>query len=309
MFLTANFNELNSKEVRYFQKQGGSFTAFYHFWRDNLFERVMRLFVWECDPVPQKEIEIRLLLAGHCGIADLVAPAGYEDQSGITAFFGNYFGVGKYFDEKPEYMLRCPIWAGAAKVGRDCAVISNNSLRNPTIEVVEHYAFLLAHTEVTLQRVLISARDAGGVPVATSSRQEESIRTYQRKLYNGEDGVVTDPGAFGVQYAGQSRQTSQSVAEVMETRQKLIKNFYADIGVRASFEKRSNAVVEEVEADTSMLLLNDADMLNSRKEGAEAVNKLFGLNWSVELAPEIRYLDDKEQAEMKEGEDNERETA
>lgn len=289
MFLSANFNDLNNKELRYFQKAGGTFTMFYHFWRDNLFERVMRLFVWVCDPVPQKEIEMRLHISGHCGIADLVAPAGYEDQSGLTAFFGSFHGVGKYFDERPDYTLRCPIWSGSAVIGEDCAVISNNSLRNPTLEVVEHYAYLLAHTEVTLSRAMISARDAGGVPVATSTRQLDSITAYNRKLYNGEDGVVTDMGALGVQYAGTNRQTSQSVAEIMETRQKLIKNFYADIGVRASFEKRSNAVVDEIEADTSMLLLNDADMLKCRQDGAKAVNALFGTNWSVELAPEIKY--------------------
>jgi hypothetical protein len=291
MFLASNYQALQNAEVKFFQKHGGTFTRFYAFWRDNLFERVMRLFVWtDTDPVPPKEIEIRLHLQGHCGVANLkIDDYDSDGQSGLTAFFGNYYGVGKYFDEKPYYMLRCPIWAGGAKVGEECEVISNNSLRNPTIEVVEHYAYLLAHAEVTLGGVLINARDAGGVPVATSTKQLESIKTYQKKLYNGEAGVVTDNGALGVQYAGVSRQTNQNAVDIVEVRQKLLKNFYADIGIRASFDKRSNAVTSEVEADTSMLLLNNSDMLDSRRRGADAVNALFGTNWRVELSPEIQY--------------------
>ena len=38
--------------------------------------------------------------------------------------------------------------------------------------------------------------------------------------------------------------------KVMETREKLIKSFYSDIGVRSAFEKRNNTVMAEVEADT-----------------------------------------------------------
>lgn len=290
MFLTANYTALQNAEIKFFQKEGGTFTRFYAFWKDNLFERLMRLFVWKCEPIPAKEIEMRLHLQGHCGVADLqIRGEDTDGQSGLTAFFGNYYGVGKYFDEKPFYMLRCPIWAGSGKVGSDCEVISNNSLRNPTIEIVEHYAFLLAHTEVTLNSTMINARDAGGVPVATSTKQLESITAYQKKLYNGVSGVVTDNGALGVNYAGVTRQTNQNVVDVVEVRQKLLKNFYADIGIRASFDKRSNAVTSEVEADTSMLLLNNSDMLDCRKLGAQRVNSLFGTNWSVELAPEIQY--------------------
>lgn len=291
MFLTQNYEALTNAEVKFFQKQGGTFTRFYNFWRENLFERVMRLFIWEnTDPVPPKEIEMRLHLQGHCGIADFrIAGLDTDKQNGLTAFFGNYYGVSKYFDEKPFYMLRCPIWAGSARIGEQCETISNNALRNPTIEVVDHYAFMLAHAEVTLSGVLINARDAGGVPVATSTKQLESIKTYQKKLYNGESGVVTDNGALGVNYAGVSRQTNQNAVDIVEVRQKLLKNFYADIGIRASFDKRSNAVVSEVEADTSMLLLNNSDMMDARKRGAKRVNNLYGTSWTVSLSPEIQY--------------------
>ena len=280
--------KFDNKAVKFFQKDGGSFLTFYAYWRENLFERIMRLFVWEnTDPVPAKEIEQRLLINGSCGVFNFKDP-----KSGITeltAMFGNFYGVAKYMDELPYYMMRCPIWSGKTVVGKNSIVISNNSLRNPAIPFVNHYAYLLAHTDVTLARALINCRDAGGVPVATSDKQKADIESYNKKLYNGEDGVVIDFGALGVQYAGADRHTQQNITDIMDVRQRILKNFYADIGVRASFEKRSNATVNEVEADTSMLLLNITDMLESRKKGAEAVNDLFGTNWGVKITPEINY--------------------
>lgn len=287
MFLYENYNEFKKTEIRAFRKDLGTFTAAFQFWKENLFERVMRLFVWSgTDPIPAKEIEIRLILQGHCGISN-VALDGKPAE--LTAFFGNFYGVGKYFDEKPYYMLRCPVWSGEGIVNEDTIVIDNCALRNPILPLIDRYAVLIAHAETTIIDSLVNARDAGGVPVAANEIQKQSIENYYQKLYNGEVGLVRDPAAVGVQYAGADRHTQEKVLDLIETRQKLLKSFYSDIGVRASFEKRSNAVVEEVEADTSMLLLNISDMLDSRKRGAEKVNKLFGTNFSVELAKEIQY--------------------
>lgn len=280
--------KFDNKALKFFQKTGGSFLQFNAYWRENLFERIMRLFVWEnTDPIPAKEIEQRLLIQGHCGIFNFKDPK--TGTTELTAMFGNFNGVAKYMDELPHYMMRCPVWSGNTDVGVNSIVISNNSLRNPALELVNHYAYLLAHTDVTLSRLMISARDAGGVPVATSQKQKDDIEAYQKKLYNGEDGVVVDFGALGVEYAGSDKHTNQNIVDIMDVRQRILKNFYADIGVRASFEKRSNATVNEVEADTSMLLLNITDMIDSRKKGADAVNNMFGTNWSVKIADEINY--------------------
>lgn len=290
MYLADNYEELKALEevtINYFQKDGGTFLSANAYWTENLFERIMRLFVWdipENDILP-KEIEQRLILKGHCGIINFFDGVTEE----LTAMFGSYNGVGKYVDEKPYYMLRCPIWSGNGRVGYDCAVIPNTSLKNPLFPMIQRYAYMLAHTEVSLVKALINLRDSGGVPVANSSKQKADIEQYQQALYNGEDGVIMDFGALGVQFAGTDRHTNQSIVDIMEVRQKLLKNFYADIGIRASFDKKSNTVVNEIEADTTMLLFNIIDMKDARQRGCEYVNNLFDTNWSVEVSPEISY--------------------
>lgn len=282
MFLEDFMDTKEGKEISKLARQSTTYNAGYVYWRDQLFERVMRLFVWEkTGVIKPKEIEQRLLLLGHCGVTIL--------DKELTAMSGSFHGVTKYRDEFTNYIVRCPIYSGERTIDEDIIVINNSALRNPVYPLVHRYATLLAHTEVTLVNALVNARDSGGVPVAATEKQKVSISNYQTRLYNGQYGVVSDLGALGVSYVGSDRKTAQSLGEIMETRTQLLKSFYSDIGVRAAFEKRNNTVEAEVEADSSLLLLNLSDMIACRQEGCDKVNKMFGTNWSVHIAEEIDY--------------------
>lgn len=282
MFLEDFMDGKYGKKISKLAKESSTFNATYNYWRDALFERVMRLFVWEnTGDIKPKEIEQRLILAGHCGITM------FMDK--LTAMFGHFYGVTEYLDEWDSYNVHCPIYSGSRVIGKDIVVIDNNSLRNPTYNLIHHYAILLAHTEVTLINSLINARDSGGVPVVATEKQKQSIVEYQGKVFNGQYGVVTDVGNLGLSYMGADKRTSQDVMAIMEVREKIIKSFYSDIGVRSAFEKRNNTVAAEVEADTSLLLLNLSDMLKCREDGAKRVNDMFGTKWKVHIAEEIDY--------------------
>ncbi|MCQ2369788.1 MAG: hypothetical protein MJ007_04855 [Paludibacteraceae bacterium] len=255
----------------------------------------MRLFVWEnTGEVKPKEIETRLILQGHCGVMP------YKKE--LTAFFGNYNGISKYIDEKPFYMVRCPLYSGNHTVGKDIVVIDNNSLRNPTIDLIHHYAMLLAHNEVTLVDLLVVARDKG-IPVVKTEKQKHSVKNYLGKLFNGQFDVVSDVGMLGVDMLPGTH-SSLSVVECYETRERLLKAFYSDIGVKSAFAKRSNTVEEEVDADNSLLLLNVSDMLKCREDGAKAVNEMFGTNWTVHVAKELKYGTENEPEEVATNESN-----
>lgn len=278
-------------------REGCTYNKGYEYWREQLFERVMRLFIWDTGDmsdsklyVPPKEIEQRLILTGHCGITRL--------NGELTAMYGSFHGVTKYLDEKTNYIVRCPIYTADKTIGKNVIVIDNNSLRNPTYPLVHRYAMLLAHAEVTLIDALVNARDSGGIPVATTEKQKTSITEYQSKVFNGQYGVVTDIGNLGLNYVGADRGTHQDLMTIYEIREKLIKSFYSDIGVRSAFEKRNNTVMAEVEADTSLLLLNLSDMIKKREEACEKINDLFGVNWSVKIADEIDYGTENERIQF-----------
>lgn len=271
-----------------------TYPDFFRYWRDNLFERLMRLFIWDnTGSLEQKEIEERLYLAGHCGIAD------YKGE--LTAFFGSFFGPTKYYDDFTNYTVHCPVYSNTYTIGSDIVVINNNSIKNPSIEHVDHYAYLLAHCEVTMMKQFVEARDSGGVPIAQNEKAKQSLLNYQKSMYNGKISVVSDLAGIGVEYLGADRKTQINISELWEVRKNLLKSFYADIGVRASFDKKSNAVIDEVTADTSMLLYNVSDMLEERKRGADAVNNMFGTSWDVRLSDEIDYNTENQPEDLTEG--------
>lgn len=289
-------NELEKVSEKYITKLSRdecTYGYFYVFWKEHLFERLQKLFIYNGlpDTLPQKEIEVPLYLRGHVGICH------YKNE--LSAFNGSFYGVTKYVDEYTQYNCFCPIDTFTKTINKDIIVIDNTSLRNSIMPLIHHYSCLLAHNDVTLMDALINVRDCGGVPVATNEKQKKSIEEYQTKIYKGQYGVITDIGNQGLNFVGGSRGTGQSLKDIFEVREKLIKSFYQSIGIRGSFEKTNNAVDSEVTSDNALLQLNIHDMLECRKKGVEKVNNLFGTNITVELSPEI-----KNSFEMKGSEDN-----
>ena len=270
-----------------------TYPAYYRFWTNELFQRLTRLFVWKNTyeiqdgkliGVDPKQIESRLILRGFTVITKM-----RENDKELTSFFGSMFGPTKYYNEWKKVNVHCPIYAGTRTIDTDAVIINNTSIRNPSYMYVHHYATLLAHAEVTLVDMMIDARDNGGVPIARTQKQFESIRAYQNKRFIGKYGVVTDIGGLGVDYAGSDRKTSQSILEVLEARNKLIRSFYSDIGIRAAFEKKSNVNSLEIYGNDSLLKFNISDALEQRKLACEKINTLFDKEWDVELPEEIDY--------------------
>ena len=306
------------------QLEACTYPAYYRFWTNELFQRLTRLFVWKNTyeivdgklvGVDPKQIESRLILRGFTVISKIK-----ESDEELTSFFGSMFGPTKYYNEWKKVNVHCPIYAGVRTIDEDAVIINNTSIRNPSYMYVHHYATLLAHAEVTLVDMMVDARDNGGVPIARTQKQFESIRAYQNKRFIGKYGVVTDIGGLGVDYAGSDRKTSQSILEVLEARNKLIRSFYSDIGIRAAFEKKSNVNSLEIDGNDSLLKFNISDALDQRKLACEKINTLFDRNWEVELPEEIDYEKIEEEERLAEearfssrlennegGEDNDRE--
>ena len=50
----------SSINISDYARENSTYSAFYFYWRDELFSRVMRLFKEKTDPIPPKEIEVLL---------------------------------------------------------------------------------------------------------------------------------------------------------------------------------------------------------------------------------------------------------
>lgn len=287
----------NKNFIKKIEKEVVTTTNSFSYWCDTLFEKALRIFEWNGLPFPQKEIEMRLLYDGFCGFVD-------DANCGKMVATGSLSGPTQYFDEFTHFTYAAPTARGGQlRIGKDCVVVDNNALRNSLYPLIERYASLLAHADVTLKCALVNSRAVDTYAVEDNATGE-SVNDYYNKIYEGKNSVIIDDSLVkAISNLSSSRNNSTTVNDALQARNELLKSFYNEIGVRYARDKRERMITDEVNTDQQMLLLNVKDMLKQRKKACEEINRMFGLNVSVELSPEFELIDND--VEIDEGEDNE----
>ena len=256
------------------------------YWSNQLLGRAMRLFVWDTNgTVAQREIESTILLNGS-GFVTM--------DNGVPAiFYGEQCGKPTiYYDQYEDYSIHSPIRSGVLKQNVDGIMIRNNALANSIYPMIQEYAELLTHVDITLKQALVNARE-DSIPVAFTDSAIKSIQEHRNALIEGAYKPISDKTMSSVQFVTVPNQPSGTITELIESRQHLIDDFYSDLGVRTRINKKGNLIESEATIGDSKLLLNLNDMLEQRQDACEAINKLFGLNWSVDLAEELQYNEEE----------------
>lgn len=253
----------------------------FKYWRNKLFEKSCRLFEWENLPFPQKEIETRLLIHGFCGFVD-------DKKKGLMVATGSLSGNTQYYDIFKNFTFASPTANGGTfEIGKKCVVIDNDSLRNGMLDLVDRYALMLAHCEISTKMVLVNMRYKD-VLVADNSQSAESVNAFYRSLIDGKEGSILDKSLFekGVFSAG-ATSNMPDVRTLWETRNDILRSFYQEIGINYTKEKKERQITDELNGDTQLLLLNVDDMLKCRMKACDEINEMFGLNVSVRLVNNI----------------------
>lgn len=269
------------------------------YWSDVLTEKCLNIFTWTGlpDTVPQKEIEISLILLGYCGVVRV--------DGSLWATMGSMSGVTPYPDEFKRYIYATPLFSGVRSIDTlsgdgnsidNVGIISNNYSRLPTYGLISRYAYLLAHADLTYQAILINCR-ATGILAAKNQQQADSINTWYNKLVDGDtmaivddDGLKTVLDSQGLRNIANQYPSSTTLTEVFRAHDSLLRSFYNDIGLPMSKDKREREIEAETTQDNARMLFNVNDMLKLRKDGCAMVNRLFDVNWSVDLSAEYEQI-------------------
>lgn len=260
------------KNIATYKNGKAQFNNSFKYWRNTLFEQVNKLFTWNGLPFPQKEIETRLHLFGMVGII--------KDKNDLVAVTCSLHGVTDYVDEFTNLNFATPLRSGTRKINTDSVLIDNNTLRNPTINSIDRYAMMLAHTEISLINALVNGR-ATKTYIATNNKMAENIKQYQTKLYNGQNDVIVDSSFIGLDIKENNDSSLSNIKNLYDIRQNLLFSFLESIGVRKNQQKKERLVTDEVNADNIYLKLNLKDMYDSRKNACDKINLIFGINCSV----------------------------
>lgn len=279
-YFLKNNQDLVSKKKLTFKKA-------YNFWYSSLFERIMNIFEWKGLDFPQKEIEILLTLRGFCGFTR------FKKSKKLGVVHGSMTGVTNYPDIFTRFMYATPLESGLCIIGENLVVIDNNQIRMPTVSVVETYASLLAHADLSLQAILINSR-ASGLVKGRTQQQVDDINKWYNALANGKTLAVLDAqdldtliGDKGIEVFSMSFPSNMTIDSYYQIRENLLKSFYSEIGINSMRDKRERVVEAELDTNLNRILFNVDDMLKCRQTACDEINKIFGTNISVDLNQEI----------------------
>lgn len=256
-------------------------------WRNVLTERIINIFEWGNLPMPQREIEVLLHFVGFCGFTR------FRKSKELGCVYGSMSGVTNYPDIFTDFTYSTPLESGMRKINKNIVIINNNQLRMPTYEMVETYATLLAHADLSLQAILINSR-ATGLVRARTQQQVDDINKWYNSLANGKTLAVLDEDDLnalmsdeGIKVFSMSYPSSMTIDSYYQIRENLLKSFYSEIGINSNRDKRERVVQAELDTNLNRILFNIDDMLKCREDACKEINKIFNTNISVKLNREI----------------------
>lgn len=263
----------------------------FNYWFNKLLGYCMGMFEYGGlpDSLPARQIEINLLLTGHCTI--------FRDDGDLVTCGTTLYDFDKYYDPtravfaQPKLKSKTLYLQGESK---NAVVIYNSDLQNnvlyfPTdgglLTFISRYARRLADIESTENIYSVNMR-LSAFPVGGDDSIIASIKKFFSQLALGRREVIAD-NAIIQQFRTVDvvkGATSDKLNDIIQARDKVLEQFFRDIGVKFFADnKRAQMTDEEVESNDQMLIISPDEMLRKRKEGVEKVNTFFGTKISVKL--------------------------
>lgn len=263
----------------------------YDYWFFKILNLLLQMFEYDNLPsyLPAREIELNLLLTGHC----LFVPV---NDGTIFTPLSSLFGCeyDRYYQPTRAVFANPAINSSREwKIGVDSEIIYNSSLKdsiwyiqsdNGLYTFICRYARQLADIEATLNIYMVNSR-LTAIPVTEDNNVANSIKGFFKALTAGRREIITDSSLIENFRNVDILKTNikDSANDWLVARDKILEQMYRDLGIRMYNPKRAQVTESELESNDQLLLIAAEDMLKSRQEGIERVNNMFGTNISVDL--------------------------
>lgn len=174
-------------------------------------------------------------------------------------------------------------------IDEDCVFFKNDEFAWGLFPVHTYFAEKLKTNDMSRRVLLVNTR-AMQMLYSNDASTNEAIKEAFRKLENGELSAIFDknglPDAENVKsYPFGSKESSQTLIQLLEDYQYQRGSWWNEMGVQSNYNmKRETITSSENILNVDSLLPFADNMLNTRKENVEKVNKMFGRNWTVEFS-------------------------
>lgn len=281
------FGAIPLNMVDYVTKKTTSSRAYFRY----LLSRTLMMFKYSNlpDTIDPYILERYLQMNGFCCIT--------EAKGSLYCFNGSWGGeqdvyyrptkfiianphISQLSDDK-TFTKECTIYGDQP---HDAVLMRNDFEWQGLAPLISRYSVLFTENCITVRTADIMLRILALLS-ASSDKAKKSAEAYLSKLEKGELGVIAD-SAFMESLKMQSPPSNNGsyLTQFIELQQYLKGSFYNELGLRANYNMKREAIGEgESTLDTDALLPLCQCMLQCRRQDIAEVNSLFGTNISVEF--------------------------
>lgn len=264
----------------------------FNYWFYKLLGYILGMFEYDGLPesLPARQIEINLLLTGHCVV--------FRDHGELVTCGTSLYDFDKYYDPTMAVFAQPKLFSKRLYLSgekQNAVVTYNNDLQNnifyvPTdsglLTFISRYARRLADIESTENIYTVNMR-LSAYPVGGDDSVIANIKKFFNMLALGKREVIADNSIINqfrtvdiVKGA-----TTDKLNDIIQARDKILEQFFRDIGVKFFADnKRAQQTNDEINSNDQMLIISPAEMLKARKLGIDNVNDFFGTNITVKLS-------------------------
>lgn len=247
---------------------------------DDMLIKLNQMFHYENLPesVPKRVLEKMLMESGYC-IFTKVNDKYVVLQGGLGGELNEYYEYTRCIVANPYLNLNKEF-----VLGSDCVLIRNDSRMKGLLETLSKYGVLCGDCEISLNMITNVLRSQFLIS-ASDNKTKESADIFIKKLLEGEFVSVGENGFFDGVKVHTMQNTGNYIHQFIELNQYLKATSFNEIGLNANYNmKRERLTENEVDLNNDILLPLAEDMLESRKNAMNEINKKYNLNISVELS-------------------------
>ena len=168
-------------------------------------------------------------------------------------------------------------------INKDCVVISNDSLSIGLLPMFKKYSFILNENMITMVLANINKR----YTTLISANDDNTVRSaelFLKNIFDGKQGVIAETKLFDSLKVNPNTDYRGTLRDLIEFEQYIKASFYNEIGLSANYNmKKERITKEEFTTNSDSLYPLVDDMLNSRRKALEEINRLFGLDITVDF--------------------------
>lgn len=235
-------------------------------------------FKWNNLPngIDEKWIEKYLFSEGECMF--------YKDPNkGFMVAKCTPAGTLNYYDEPTILRPYGTNYTGEPlENNEECVLIRNNDVSFPTSQTIQLYAYRLAEISRTID-ININGQKTP-VMILCSDKQKRSMKILFNQM-NGFEPVIYGDKNMDIENIKALKTETPIVFDKLQIQKHAVWNeVMTFLGINnANMDKKERLVDDEVQANNEQVEMSGSVMLKAREQACKQINKLFGLNISVEL--------------------------